>query len=103
MRVPPPIRSSASSTVTPTPFRASSTAQASPLGPEPTTIASLNDSASSQATPRPDGERLLRATAPPSTTTGKSKDSSSQGWLVTMSFTATVPSSRRPSTGSQTS
>ena len=37
LRVPPPIVSSASSTVTATPSRASATAQASPLGPEPTT------------------------------------------------------------------
>ena len=51
----------------------------------------------------PTGRDSSRATAPPSTTTGKSKDSSSHGWLVTMSFTAIVPSSSRPSTASQIS
>ena len=40
-RVPPPIVSSASSTVTSTPSLASATAQASPLGPAPTTVAVL--------------------------------------------------------------
>ena len=41
LRVPPPMVSSASSTVTASPSRARATAQASPFGPEPTTIASL--------------------------------------------------------------
>ena len=39
VRVPPPIVSSASSTVTSTPSVASAAAQASPFGPEPTTMA----------------------------------------------------------------
>src|SRR4051812_7365262 len=51
----------------------------------------------------PTGRGASRPIAPPSTTTGKSKNSSSHGWLVTMSLTATVPSSSRPSTGSQIS
>src|SRR4029077_10878713 len=51
----------------------------------------------------PIGRVSSRPAAPPSTTTGKSKDSSSHGWLVTMSLTATVPSSSSPSTGSQIS
>lgn len=38
-RVPPPIVSARSRTRTDTPARASATAPASPLGPEPTTIA----------------------------------------------------------------
>ncbi len=41
VRVPPPISSAASMTVTFRPLRASSTAPASPLGPAPTTQASL--------------------------------------------------------------
>ena len=41
VRVPPPIVSSASSTVTATPARASAAAQARPLGPDPTTKASV--------------------------------------------------------------
>ena len=41
VRVPPPISSAASSTVTSTPGRARVTAAASPLGPPPTTIAVL--------------------------------------------------------------
>ena len=41
LRVPPPIVSSASITVTSTPRLASTAAQASPLGPEPTTTALL--------------------------------------------------------------
>ena len=41
LRVPPPISSAASSTVTWTPGRARATAAASPFGPAPTTIAVL--------------------------------------------------------------
>jgi len=70
VRVPPPIVSAASRTVTPTPFRASSTAQASPLGPEPTTIASLKRPGEALRRPkrhrgrrRPGGRSARRATA----------------------------------------
>ena len=83
--MPPPIVSSASSTVTSTPARASATAQASPLGPEPTTVAVLTRRAAGSA-----------GSTRRSTSTGNSNDSSSHGWRSTMSATATDPSSTSP-------
>ena len=73
VRAPPPIVAAASSTVTSTPRAASAAAQARPLGPEPTTIASLT--------------RSRRRRGGPVTSTGNSHDSSSQGPRATMSAT----------------
>ena len=69
LRVPPPIVSAASSTVTSTPARASATAQARPLGPEPTTVAVLTGRAPPTAaeprvrSPRPGNPMTLPARA----------------------------------------
>jgi hypothetical protein len=52
VRMPPPIVSAASRTVTPTPCWARVTAAASPLGPDPTTIAVVMDRASLSRTKR---------------------------------------------------
>ncbi len=76
VRVPPPISSAASITVTPTPRVASVAAQARPFGPAPTTTASLMPVWAGNGFP------------------------SSQGWRPTMSATSTVPSSIRPSAAS---
>ena len=90
LRVPPPIVSAASSTVTATPSRASATAQASPFGPEPTTIAVLTRPA------YPLGAGSRRSPTAEVTSTGKSQDSSIQGPRSTISATSTQPSSIRP-------
>ena len=75
------------------------------------TLAGQRDPAGEPIRARADDDRLAQATGtgsfaravPRSTSTGKSKDSSSQGWLATMSATATEPSSSSPSAASQIS
>ena len=84
----------ASSTVTSTPSRARATAHASPLGPEPTTTASLIRASLLPPVPA----RAPRA-APLVTSTGKSQEPSSHGLRAHISATSTQPSSTRPRGG----
>ena len=72
LRVPPPIRSAASSTVTWHPAWASATAAASPFGPEPTTTASVTAFRGLGA--------AAAGAASGSTVTGIVGSPSSQGW-----------------------
>ena len=91
VRVPPPIVSAASSTVTSHPLARQRHRAGQPVG-----AGADDDRVAQMAFATRFSSPGFLTPGPPVTSTGKSNDSSSHGWRSTMSATATDPSSTRP-------
>ena len=101
LRVPPPMSSCASRTVTSTPAAASSTAAASPLGPLPTTTAVVTTRPRVSDSRCPPADRVVRRVPARSRPSGMGP-LGSHGCSATASATRQVPRSTTPRAASIT-